>query len=79
MQGSVGNPVQQAHQTVGNGNYDSSLGAQDRVFHWTELYDPRTRRLTTSRPPGAPAGHWPHTPWWHCKVKGRMQCALTVC
>lgn len=33
--------------------------------HWKEIHDPHTGRLIRCRPAGAPAGSWPHTPWWH--------------
>ncbi|PSC74139.1 adiponectin receptor 1b [Micractinium conductrix] len=36
------------------------------VSHWRDLHDPATGRLKACRPPGAPAGTFPHTPWWHC-------------
>lgn len=34
--------------------------------HWREVHDTATGRLLRCRPAGAPAGAWPHTPWWHC-------------
>ena len=37
----------------------------ERPSHWKEIHDANTGRLLRCRPAGAPAGTWPHTPWWH--------------
>ncbi|KAL4452780.1 hypothetical protein ABPG75_008442 [Micractinium tetrahymenae] len=44
----------------------NAAAAIKKVQHWRELHDPATGRLIACRPAGAPAGAFPHTPWWHC-------------
>lgn len=45
---------------------DVDVGGTCKVRHWKDIYSHSAGRLIACRPPGAPAGHWPHTPWWHC-------------
>ena len=49
-----------------------------QVSHWRDLHDPATGRLKACRPPGAPAGTFPHTPWWHCESRGCWNRGLVV-
>ena len=73
----------QALQEVKSGGAEDEEPRVDKVLHWRDLLDPATGRLTACRPPGAPAGAFPHTPFWHVswgggEGKNWKSCALAL-